>query len=1443
MPQHKSASSCISSTMPSTTAPADFVGGDSWIQSEISNMKTIVESTLEDFAYAAKDELAWLGDRVDFILKDSTRKAGTAENMMFPRQIEHAKLAGSPLKQIISTPMAPGSDKGADKENVNPRTNSSKREQASSVSLPPFPPAPTSSTAESSSPTARRQATLPAVAEFNSDPILLPSSSSALGDDYVEGDFFGSREREILALAAGEGHILMTDTSQSELSQNRVVDDQYDLTVDSDGESELETSVHYNDAGKSYETREVATSDTVDKSGTANLAVDKNEEVLHAVNGDHRSGNTVDINQEEVDHELFALSLKTEVQTASLSMSSAAKATLSGCSFKSSMDESSPSQQVSFYSANEDEVIQDENGSVLSNKRSEHSNSSPPIAAIHRQKPLAESAPYNGLGNAETSHSLRSTSSVTADKDSGEPPNPLSSPARVQISSPRQLYPCLHSPRGARSARLPRALISPSAAGSPTATDVPTIVPLKSPPAVASSPAINSPNKFACLPANAPLTTNKSLGKSFSDFDDGENRTFQQEPTHPSAEASIVSEERDTPQKVPTEFSIRLTKAELLADRQTSTTNPESLDMENKRQPQATYAIPSLPSYKNLHDIMAEPQDEEEDWVPLSKSTPAPRSRYTIQTLPHVVSASAQPAKGTHDVLDEEEEEGEEENEGDEYRKEHEKANGESSARQISPAKVTMPEPPSRGYHASTAASRSKLQASPLRKSPLKSPSRQNGLPVRRPASPIRGGGTILKSPARSFGTRPISPVHAQSPLRNVVSRPGSPSRSSSNDNTESGAHLSRPGPESPTRLGSALIRTGGVSQVPSASSLAAATATHAGSQSPMTSAFRNMKSSTADVFRKARLLLFDSSNENKNHLRAAAFPDAKVNASPVKKSNQESSNPETAATIAKSLYPDISEIVAEGGSPGRGITRPGGFETNSANSSITNTAKVLFPTHTLRSGTAANPGFPQQLTQLQLTHQPSQASLATSNTSQRSSINLSQISGTSTQKTSLDDVRDSGDLHLSPEAPTSKSVAVSAAAIALNSTAANSVSSAAISNKTAGTQVKRVKSAIRKPPSRAKHAPVVVRVPMGAQRELEQQRKIAAAAALSQLSPPEQPDSQLPVGTKPEEDKKAEQKREIERRRHENARRAIQQQQHQQDEKKTVDEDDQTRRKYNLSNRNSKVPHTRNGGNLGVIEDPKTLKRNFQVEAETSRLKASIAPTTVEQSKRRRTDELTGSPLESRVLTGVVRKDVAGKPVHQQTSTQSQNLMKAAVSSKGRTIPFVDAVKFSSDKIRFAADGGNTSKNNSNMNTLPVATSGQNLPATVPATQQYRLSQLSQMPVNSGDHIALPEIYSESEDDDDSSVILDWAHSPFLQEALRQQQLVDPDTVFGPVPPLLMEEVFRARTGGTARFRPRSSSANWSNNDRLTPQEIETYAAAMGYKNDNESGNGSVHT
>ncbi|KAK7202785.1 inner centromere protein [Myxozyma melibiosi] len=266
-------------------------------------------------------------------------------------------------------------------------------------------------------------------------------------------------------------------------------------------------------------------------------------------------------------------------------------------------------------------------------------------------------------------------------------------------------------------------------------------------------------------------------------------------------------------------------------------------------------------------------------------------------------------------------------------------------------------------------------------------------------------------------------------------------------------------------------------------------------------------------------------------------------------------------------------------------------------------------------------------------------------------------------------------------------------------------------------------------------------------------------------------------------------------------------------------------------------------------------MKRNFQIDGEPGRLKNSLVPTTAsmqDQSKRRRTDEMSGSPIEAKVRHSVVRKD------HLQGGGASAPGSKAI---GGRQVPIVEGVKFSNEKIRFAgsASAASSTASSQESNVQPTSSStatgsvggparrttnsGENgaLPSTTPgrpnlknASQHgshVRLSQLAAMPVNSGDHIVLPEIYSESEDDEEDSVILDWAHSPYLRETLRKQQPIDPDTVFGPVPPLSMEEVFRNRAGvSAARFRPRSSSANWSNNDRLTPQEIEAYAQEMGY-------------
>lgn len=90
------------------------------------------------------------------------------------------------------------------------------------------------------------------------------------------------------------------------------------------------------------------------------------------------------------------------------------------------------------------------------------------------------------------------------------------------------------------------------------------------------------------------------------------------------------------------------------------------------------------------------------------------------------------------------------------------------------------------------------------------------------------------------------------------------------------------------------------------------------------------------------------------------------------------------------------------------------------------------------------------------------------------------------------------------------------------------------------------------------------------------------------------------------------------------------------------------------------------------------------------------------------------------------------------------------------------------------------------------------------------------------GDNISLPEIATDSEESDDDNDFEppDWANSPELRQLLQQQQLVDPMKVFGPIAPLAMEEVFKGNMERQAKFRARTSSANWTGADRLTEEE-----------------------
>lgn len=97
------------------------------------------------------------------------------------------------------------------------------------------------------------------------------------------------------------------------------------------------------------------------------------------------------------------------------------------------------------------------------------------------------------------------------------------------------------------------------------------------------------------------------------------------------------------------------------------------------------------------------------------------------------------------------------------------------------------------------------------------------------------------------------------------------------------------------------------------------------------------------------------------------------------------------------------------------------------------------------------------------------------------------------------------------------------------------------------------------------------------------------------------------------------------------------------------------------------------------------------------------------------------------------------------------------------------------------------------------------------------------------GDAITLPEIMTDSEDEEDDEDentgfrAPSWVASPALRDLLTQQQLVDPETVFGPIGELKMEEVFKGAKNQERlkRFRERGSSAMWvETGDRVTEEE-----------------------
>ncbi|KAJ5174231.1 uncharacterized protein N7482_000108 [Penicillium canariense] len=111
------------------------------------------------------------------------------------------------------------------------------------------------------------------------------------------------------------------------------------------------------------------------------------------------------------------------------------------------------------------------------------------------------------------------------------------------------------------------------------------------------------------------------------------------------------------------------------------------------------------------------------------------------------------------------------------------------------------------------------------------------------------------------------------------------------------------------------------------------------------------------------------------------------------------------------------------------------------------------------------------------------------------------------------------------------------------------------------------------------------------------------------------------------------------------------------------------------------------------------------------------------------------------------------------------------------------------------------------------------------PGSAQRPAAQVKSSPkYPNGENIHLPEIATDSEDEDDSDSeifpVPKWAQSKELEDLLRRQDGMEVDSIFGPIAPFSLEETFKADKK-IRKYRDRTSSANWNGPDGLTQEEI----------------------
>jgi len=242
----------------------------------------------------------------------------------------------------------------------------------------------------------------------------------------------------------------------------------------------------------------------------------------------------------------------------------------------------------------------------------------------------------------------------------------------------------------------------------------------------------------------------------------------------------------------------------------------------------------------------------------------------------------------------------------------------------------------------------------------------------------------------------------------------------------------------------------------------------------------------------------------------------------------------------------------------------------------------------------------------------------------------------------------------------------------------------------------------------------------------------------------------------------------------------------------------------------------------VGVKKPDEDMTKKRKIAAETKPTDSKKPP-----SKEKK-DVPPTSRMPPPLSTSTSKPNVLNKSGSGFKPSSSNPILSSSATYNAQVVCGLTAVKTSTASMTLCVKGKGKAKIQDDGLSQPA----QQLQAQMAARAKAQIQATKQQQAES-ENIELPDInseYSYSDDEERPRTFdpPDWAQSPELRQQLHIQSTVNPDDIFGPIRPLRMEEVFRTRQ---SRFRARTSSANWTGNDRLTAEEEREYARRMGFR------------